>query len=109
MPPDPTFRPAVEFEAVRVAAAHRGQRLGHAMLSWAIGQARERGCGLVQPTSDRRRSAAIRFYESLGFQPTHEGMKLPLWPGPAAGRLPPAGRRGGMRIPDVGVADSVHA
>jgi GNAT superfamily N-acetyltransferase len=67
-----------QIEAVRVAAAHRGQRLGHAMLSWAIGQARERGCGLVQLTSDKRRSAAIRFYGSLGFQPTHEGMKLPL-------------------------------
>ena len=42
------------------------------------GQARERGCGLVQLTSDKRRSDAIRFYESLGFERSHEGLKLSL-------------------------------
>jgi hypothetical protein len=48
------------------------------MITWAIDQAKQRGCGLVQLTSDKRRSDAIRFYESLGFQPTHEGLKLQL-------------------------------
>jgi GNAT superfamily N-acetyltransferase len=65
-----------QIEAVRVAAAHRGHGLGRAMISWAIDQARERGCAVVQLTSDKRRSDAIRFYESLGFAATHEGMKL---------------------------------
>ena len=67
-----------QIEAVRVAAAHRGRGLGREMISWAVDQAKGRGCGLVQLTSDKRRSDAIRFYESLGFEPTHEGMKLSL-------------------------------
>jgi ribosomal protein S18 acetylase RimI-like enzyme len=67
-----------QIEAVRVAAAHRGRGLGREMITWAVGQAKQRGCGLVQLTSDKRRSEAIRFYESLGFTATHEGMKLPL-------------------------------
>jgi GNAT superfamily N-acetyltransferase len=67
-----------QIEAVRVSGAHRGRGLGHQMIEWAIGEARRRGCGLVQLTSDKRRGDAIRFYESLGFTATHEGMKLPL-------------------------------
>lgn len=67
-----------QIEAVRVAAAHRSRGLGRQMIAWAVDQARARGCGLVQLTSDKRRTDAIRFYESLGFEPTHEGMKLPL-------------------------------
>ncbi|MGH3376980.1 MAG: GNAT family N-acetyltransferase [Actinoallomurus sp.] len=67
-----------QIEAVRVAAAHRSRGLGREMIAWAIDQARTRGCGLVQLTSDKRRSDAIRFYASLGFGPTHEGLKLSL-------------------------------
>jgi GNAT superfamily N-acetyltransferase len=46
------------------------------MLRWAIGEARRRGCGLVQLTTDKARGNAQRFYERLGFVPTHEGLKL---------------------------------
>jgi len=67
-----------QIEAVRVAAPHRGHGLGRAMIEWTIGQAREHGCGVVQLTSDKRRRDAIRFYESLGFTASHEGLKLPL-------------------------------
>ena len=67
-----------QIEGVRVAAPQRGQGLGRAMVEWAIGQAREHGCGLVQLTSDKRRKDAVRFYESLGFTASHEGLKLPL-------------------------------
>ena len=67
-----------QIEAVRVAAAHRGRGLGREMIAWAIDQARARGCGLVQLTSDKRRADTIRFYASLGFEPTHEGLKLSL-------------------------------
>lgn len=67
-----------QIEAVRVSSSHRGRGLGHQLIEWAIGEARRRGCGLVQLTSDKRREDAIRFYESLGFEATHEGMKLPL-------------------------------
>jgi GNAT superfamily N-acetyltransferase len=67
-----------QIEGVRVAAAERSGGIGQAFIEWAIEQCRERGCGLVQLTSDKRRSDAIRFYASLGFEPTHEGLKLRL-------------------------------
>jgi ribosomal protein S18 acetylase RimI-like enzyme len=67
-----------QIEAVRIAGSQRGQGLGHTMIDWAIAQAREAGCGLVQLTSDKQRAGAIRFYESLGFTASHEGLKLPL-------------------------------
>jgi GNAT superfamily N-acetyltransferase len=59
-----------QIEGVRVAAPWRGR--GRAMLGWAIEAARQDGCGLVQLTSDKRRADAIRFYESLGFEASHD-------------------------------------
>lgn len=67
-----------QIESVRIAANHRGSGLGAAMIEWAVEQARARGCGLVQLTSDKRRQDAIRFYEKLGFVVSHEGLKLDL-------------------------------
>ena len=64
------------IEAVRVAAEHRRHGIGADMLRYAIERARARGCHLVQLTTDKRRVDARRFYERLGFQATHEGMKL---------------------------------
>jgi GNAT superfamily N-acetyltransferase len=48
------------------------------MMQWAIHHARERGCSLIQLTTDKSRHAAHRFYERLGFVASHEGMKLTL-------------------------------
>jgi len=67
-----------EIEGVRVAAAQRGAGLGRRMITWAVDEARARGCALVQLTTDKRRVDAHRFYESLGFTASHEGMKLIL-------------------------------
>lgn len=67
-----------QIEGVRVAASHRGDGVGKSLFEWAIEQCRARGCRLVQLTSDKSRSDAIRFYESLGFEASHEGMKLAL-------------------------------
>jgi GNAT superfamily N-acetyltransferase len=67
-----------QIEGVRVAAGERGEGVGRTFIEWAIGQCRARGCGLVQLTSDKRRPAAHRFYEALGFEATHEGYKLTL-------------------------------
>ena len=67
-----------QIEGVHVAATHRGQGLGRAMIAWAMDEARRAGCGLVQLTSDKRRADAIRFYRSLGFEATHEGLKASL-------------------------------
>ncbi|MDX2206824.1 MAG: GNAT family N-acetyltransferase [Gemmatimonadales bacterium] len=66
------------IEGVRVAAGSRGSGVGKRMFAWAISHARERGCRLVQLTSDKSRPDAIRFYQSLGFVASHEGMKLQL-------------------------------
>jgi len=67
-----------QIEAVRVAATQRGSGVGRAMMLWAIEQCRARGCGLVQLTTDKRRADAHRFYAGLGFEASHEGMKLAL-------------------------------
>ena len=64
------------IEGVRVSREDRGSRHGARLVQWAIVRARERGCHLVQLTSDKRRPEAIAFYERLGFAATHEGMKL---------------------------------
>ncbi|GLX02839.1 GNAT family N-acetyltransferase [Microtetraspora sp. NBRC 16547] len=67
-----------QVEAVRVAVPYRNRGIGRRMMEWAIDRARERGCGLVQLTTDKARHNAHRFYASLGFTPTHEGFKLRL-------------------------------
>jgi GNAT superfamily N-acetyltransferase len=67
-----------QIEGVRVGASQRGRGLGRRMISRAIEEARRQGCGLVQLTSDKRRPDAVRFYQSLGFTASHEGLKLPL-------------------------------
>ncbi|MCP1411230.1 GNAT superfamily N-acetyltransferase [Paenarthrobacter sp. A20] len=67
-----------QIEAVRVSDVLRGQGVGALMIEWAIDQARERGCSLVQLTTDKSRVAAHRFYSRLGFVASHEGMKLTL-------------------------------
>lgn len=67
-----------QIEAVRVASQYRNEGLGHELFVWAIARARARGCHLVQLTTDKRRHAARRFYEGLGFVASHEGMKLDL-------------------------------
>ncbi|EJN02297.1 GNAT family N-acetyltransferase [Phyllobacterium sp. YR531] len=67
-----------QIESVRIAAGYRDQGIGRRMIEWAISNFKERGCGLVQLTSDKTRLDALRFYASLGFNPTHEGYKLSL-------------------------------
>lgn len=67
-----------QIEAVRVSSAQRGKGIGAKMFSYAIDRAKEKGCYVVQLTTDKKRPRAIQFYESLGFTATHEGMKLQL-------------------------------
>jgi ribosomal protein S18 acetylase RimI-like enzyme len=74
-----------QIEGVRVAPAWRGRGLGGRMISWAVAEASDRGCRLVQLTTDKRRTDAYRFYEALGFEATHEGMKLRLTGSPQDG------------------------
>ena len=67
-----------QIEGVRVASAVRGQGIGNLMVQWAIDESRRRGCTLMQLTTHKSRTAAHRFYERLGFEAGHEGMKLSL-------------------------------
>ncbi|MBI1299458.1 GNAT family N-acetyltransferase [bacterium] len=68
----------VQIEGVRVAAGFRSGGIGRRMILWAIERARERGCRMVQLTSNKSRLDAIRFYQKLGFVVSHEGLKLDL-------------------------------
>ena len=67
-----------QVESVRVAAARRSEGLGGELMRWIIDDARRRGCARMELTSNAQRSDARRFYERLGFRPTHVGFKLYL-------------------------------
>lgn len=67
-----------QIEAVRTHSGYRGQGIGTKVLTYAINRAKEKGCQLIQLTSDKRRLDAIKFYEKLGFIASHEGLKLKL-------------------------------
>lgn len=64
------------IEGVRIHKDFRGQGLGTQLFEWAIQRAKHKNCNIVQLTSNKERSEAIRFYESLGFKASHEGFKL---------------------------------
>ena len=64
------------IEGVRIHEGYRGQGLGTELFKWAIQRAKEKNCNIVQLTSNKQRSEALRFYENLGFKASHEGFKL---------------------------------
>lgn len=65
-----------QIEAVRIRKDKRGLGIGKAMFEWAIDRAKERNAHLLQLTTDKKRQKAIKFYEDLGFNSSHEGMKM---------------------------------
>lgn len=67
-----------QIEGVRVASSHRGFGIGEALVLDAVARAERAGCSLVQLTTDSSRADAQRFYERLGFVPSHIGMKRTL-------------------------------
>lgn len=69
---------AMIIEAVQTRADMRGQGIGAFMIEWAIAEAKGRGIRLVQLTSNAKRKDAHRFYERLGFKPSHLGFKMAL-------------------------------
>jgi GNAT superfamily N-acetyltransferase len=66
------------IEGVRTTSSVRGKGVGTELIKWAIQRATERGCHLIQLTTDKQRVDALRFYERLGFKSTHEGLKMKL-------------------------------
>ena len=67
-----------QVEGVRIAKSRRGQSLGRRFMEWSIAECRARGCGMVQLSTHTTRPEAKRFYESLGFEASHVGMKRML-------------------------------
>ncbi|WP_372450227.1 GNAT family N-acetyltransferase [Priestia filamentosa] len=66
------------IEGVRTSSSVRSKGVGTKLIKWAIQRAKERGCHLIQLTTDKKRDDALRFYKHLGFQATHEGLKMKL-------------------------------
>ena len=64
-----------QVEAVRTAAARRGQGVGASLMAYIEDEARRRGAARMQLTSNRQRVRAHEFYERLGFVASHVGMK----------------------------------
>jgi GNAT superfamily N-acetyltransferase len=67
-----------QIEAVRTHSGYRGRGIGKKVFEYAINRAKQKGCVMVQLTTDKKRPDALRFYESIGFVATHEGMKMKL-------------------------------
>ena len=66
------------LESVHVRADRRGQGIGARLTEHGIALCREKGCKMVQLTSNKKRTDAHRFYERLGFTASHAGFKLNL-------------------------------
>ena len=64
-----------QIEVVHVSEAMRNRGIGGEMMRWALERCHDRGCGMVQLTSNKKRLDAHRFYERLGFLKSHEGFK----------------------------------
>jgi ribosomal protein S18 acetylase RimI-like enzyme len=67
-----------QVEGVRVKGSQRGSGVGQKMMQAVMAIARERGCDIMQLTTNKTRKDAQRFYEQLGFTKSHEGMKVTL-------------------------------
>ncbi len=68
----------MQIEAVRVANKYRGQKIGSWMFDQVISYAKEYDVSIIQLTTNKKRPQAKHFYEKLGFEASHEGMKLYL-------------------------------
>jgi len=78
--PGLTYQGAIraQIEAVRIHDDWRGQGLGKILMKWAIERSQKRGARIIQLTSNKHRTDAIAFYKKLGFNDSHEGMKIVL-------------------------------
>lgn len=74
----PDGRDVAMVENVIVDGTARSRGIGSAMMLWAVEEARRKGCSQVKLTSNVKRADAHRFYERLGFEPTHTGFKILL-------------------------------
>jgi GNAT superfamily N-acetyltransferase len=68
----------MQIEAVRVAEKHRGHKIGEWMMNAAITYAKSKEVTILQLTTNKKRPKAKNFYKKIGFEASHEGMKLYL-------------------------------
>lgn len=68
----------MQIEAVRISTKHRGQKIGEWMMHAAIDYAKSKDVSIIQLTTNIKRPRAKEFYERLGFEATHVGMKYYL-------------------------------
>lgn len=66
------------IDSVRVAKYLRGKGIGTSMLKLAFDYGKSKGVKIVQLTTNKKRIQSKAFYERLGFEASHEGMKLIL-------------------------------
>ena len=64
------------IEDVRVASDRRSRGIGEQLVTWAVAEARAKGCKLVELLTHQTRVDAQRFYERLGFSKSHVGMTM---------------------------------
>ena len=78
--PSLTFsgRRRLNVEAVRIVSTERGQRIGEKMFAEIKKVAMSKECHMVQLACINVRKDAMRFYEQIGFKPTHTGYKMAL-------------------------------
>ncbi|MBM3857315.1 MAG: GNAT family N-acetyltransferase [Verrucomicrobia bacterium] len=76
--PSLTFRGGnrLQVEAVRVAEAFRGRGVGEWMFQKIFEYAKHQQAPIIQLTTNKKRIRAKKFYEQLGFEATHDGMKF---------------------------------
>ena len=68
----------MQIEAVRILKQCRGQKIGEWKMQEAIKYGKSKGASIIQLTTNKQRTAATNFYERLGFEASHEGMKMYL-------------------------------
>jgi ribosomal protein S18 acetylase RimI-like enzyme len=67
-----------QIEGVRTLGSRRGSGIGKKMMTAIMEIARKKGCKSMQLLTNKRRVDAQRFYRTLGFENSHEGMKAKL-------------------------------
>ena len=65
-----------QIESVRICSNFRRGGLGTKLMKHAIKVARDKGCSIIQLTSNKKRKEIGKFYKNLGFSPTHDGYKF---------------------------------
>ena len=67
-----------QIEGVRIHTDYRNQGMGRILFAHMMQLSRDKGCHLIQLTTDKSRNEAYQFYKKIGFKNTHEGFKYYL-------------------------------